>query len=237
MERSKRYTAIKDKVDRSKFYHTAEAVKLLKECAKAKFVETAEAAFRLNVDPKKNEHRIRSTVILPHGTGKTVRVLAFAKGDKVNEARTAGADHVGGDDMVKQIEEGWMEFDAVVATPDIMSTVSKLGKVLGPRGLMPSPKTGTVTPNIAIAVQELKRGKLEFRLDEYGNVHSMFGKCSFSEDQLKDNLVALAAALIDEKPEDIKGRFVKSVTVSSTMGPGIKVDPDELGKLVSAKKL
>lgn len=237
MERSKRYLSVKEKVDRTKFYKIDEAVKLLKECATAKFDEAAEAAFRLAVDPKKNEHRIRGTVTLPHGTGKAVTVLAFAKGDKLKEAQDAGADFTGGEDLVKKIEGGWMEFDRVVATPDMMSVVSKLGKVLGPRGLMPSPKSGTVTADIGTAVQELKRGKLEFRLDEYGNIHSLFGRCSFHEGQLKENLLALAAAVAEEKPADIKGRFVKSLTISSTVGPGIRVDPDDVLKLVAAKQL
>ncbi|MCL6643310.1 MAG: 50S ribosomal protein L1, partial [Candidatus Bipolaricaulota bacterium] len=166
-----------------------------------------------------------------------VTVLAFAKGDKLKEAQEAGADFAGGEDLVKKIEEGWMEFDRVVATPDMMGVVSKLGKVLGPRGLMPSPKSGTVTPDIGTAVKELKRGKLEFRLDEYGNVHSTFGRCSFKAEHLKENLIALAAAILDEKPADVKGRFIKSVTISSTIGPGIKVDPDDVQKLVAAKRL
>ena len=237
MERSKRYVAVKEKVDRTKFYTVEEAVKLMKECATAKFDESADAVFRLAVDPKKNEHRIRGTVTLPHGTGRSVTVLAFAKGEKLKEAQEAGADFAGGEDLVKKIEEGWMEFDRVVATPDMMGIVSKLGKILGPRGLMPSPKSGTVTPDIGTAVKELKRGKLEFRLDEYGNVHSSFGRCSFSVEHLKENLIALAAAILDEKPADIKGRFIKSVTISSTIGPGIKVDPDDLQKLVAAKRL
>lgn len=237
MERSKRYVAVKEKVDRTRFYTVEEAVKLMKECATAKFDESADAVFRLAVDPKKNEHRIRGTVTLPHGTGKPVKVLAFAKGEKLKEAQEAGADFVGGEDLVKKIESGWMEFDRVVATPDMMGIVSKLGKVLGPRGLMPSPKSGTVTPDIGTAVKELKQGKLEFRLDEYGNVHSSFGRCSFSVEHLKENLIALAAAILDEKPADIKGRFIKSVTISSTIGPGIKVDPDDLQKLVAAKRL
>lgn len=237
MERSKRYLAVKEKVDRTRFYTVEEAVKLMKECATAKFDESADAVFRLAVDPKKNEHRIRGTVTLPHGTGKPVKVLAFAKGEKLKEAQEAGADFVGGEDLVKKIESGWMEFDRVVATPDMMGIVSKLGKVLGPRGLMPSPKSGTVTPDIGTAVKELKQGKLEFRLDEYGNVHSSFGRCSFSVEHLKENLIALAAAILDEKPADIKGRFIKSVTISSTIGPGIKVDPDDLQKLVAAKRL
>ncbi len=237
MERSKRYLAVREKVDRTKFYAVDEAIKLMKECATAKFDESADAAFRLAVDPKKNEHRIRGTVTLPHGVGKTVTVLAFAKGEKLKEAQEAGADYVGGEDLVKKIEGGWLEFDRVVATPDMMGVVSKLGKILGPRGLMPSPKSGTVTPDIGTAIKELKRGKLEFRLDEYGNIHSSFGRCSFKAEHLKENLVALAAAILEEKPADIKGRLIKSVTISSTLGPGIKVDPDALQKLVAAKQL
>lgn len=237
MERSKRYLAVKEKVDRTKFYTVEEAVKLMKECATAKFDESADAVFRLAVDPKKNEHRIRGTVTLPHGVGKPVTVLAFAKGEKLKEAQEAGADFAGGEDLVKKIEGGWLEFDRVVATPDMMGVVSRLGKILGPRGLMPSPKSGTVTPDIGTAVKELKRGRLEFRLDEYGNVHSSFGRCSFSAEHLQENLIALAAALIEEKPADIKGRFIKSVTISSTIGPGIKVDPDDVQKLVAARKL
>ncbi len=237
MERSKRYLTVKEKVDRTKFYTVDEAVKLLKECATAKFDEAADAVFRLAVDPKKNEHRIRGTVTLPHGTGKSVTVLAFAKGEKLKEAQDAGADFAGGEDVVKKIEGGWMEFDRVVATPDMMSVVSKLGKVLGPRGLMPSPKSGTVAADIGTAVKELKRGKLEFRLDEYGNVHSVFGRRSFSAEHLQENLIALAAAVIEEKPADIKGRYIKSITISSTIGPGIKVDPDDVQKLVAAKQL
>lgn len=237
MERSKRYLAVREKVDRTKFYTVDEAIKLMKECATAKFDESADVAFRLTVDPKKNEHRIRGTVTLPHGVGKTVTVLAFAKGEKLKEAQEAGADYAGGEDLIKKIEGGWLEFDRVVATPDMMGIVSKIGKILGPRGLMPSPKSGTVTPDIGTAIKELKRGKLEFRLDEYGNIHSSFGRCSFSAEQLKENLIALTAAILEEKPADIKGRLIKSVTISSTLGPGIKVDPDALQKLVAAKQL
>lgn len=237
MERSKRYLAVREKVDRTKFYTVDEAIKLMKECATAKFDESADAAFRLAVDPKKNEHRIRGTVTLPHGTGRSVTVLAFAKGEKIKEAQEAGADYVGGEDLVKKIEGGWLEFDRVVATPDMMGIVSKIGKILGPRGLMPSPKSGTVTPDIGTAIKELKRGKLEFRLDEYGNIHSSFGRCSFPAEHLKENLVALAAAILEEKPADVKGRLIKSVTISSTLGPGIKVDPDDLLKLVAARQL
>lgn len=237
MERSKRYTAVYTKVDRQKLYGLEEAMKLLKETANAKFDETAEAAFKLSVNPKKSEHRIRGAVSLPHGLGKKVKVLAFAKGEKLKEAKDAGADHVGGEDLVKKIEGGWLDFDKVVATPDIMNVVSKLGRILGPRGLMPSPKTGTVTPDIGQAVSELKRGRLEFKLDEYGNIQAPFGRCSFALEALTENFMALAMGIFSEKPSDVKGRFFRGVTVSSTMGPGIKVDPDAVTKAITARAL
>lgn len=237
MERSKRYKAIYTKVDRQKLYGIEEAIGLLKETANAKFDETAEAAFKLSVNPKKNEHRIRGAVTLPHGLGRTVRVLAFVKGEKLKEAQDAGADYVGGEDLVKKIEGGWLDFDKVVATPDMMSVVSKLGRILGPRGLMPSPKTGTVTPDIGQAVSELKRGRLEFKLDEYGNIQSPFGRCSFAHEALIENFIALAMGIFSEKPPDIKGRFFRGVTISSTMGPGIKVDPDAVTKAITARAL
>jgi len=237
MERSKRYRAVYTKVDRQRLYGIEEAMKLLKETAKAKFDETAEAAFKLSVNPKKNEHRIRGTVSLPHGLGKTVKVLAFAKGEKLKEAQEAGADYVGGEDLVKKIEGGWLDFDKVVATPDIMNVVSKLGRILGPRGLMPSPKTGTVTPDIGQAVSELKRGRLEFKLDEYGNIQAPFGRCSLAPEALTENFMALAMGVFSEKPSDVKGRFFRGVTVSSTMGPGIKLDPDAVTKAITARAL
>lgn len=231
----RRYQAVAEKVDRSRVYSLDEAIALLKETASAKFDEAAEAVFRLGVDPRRNEHRIRGTVTLPHGTGRSVTVLAFAKGEALREAEEAGADYVGGEDLVKKIEEGWLEFDRVVATPDMMSLVSRLGRILGPRGLMPSPKTGTVTQEIAQAIREIKGGKLEFRVDEYGQIHSIFGRVSFPEEHLKENFLALAAAILEEKPEDVKGRYVRRVAVSTTMGPGIKVDPDEIVRLVEER--
>ncbi len=234
---SKRYLALKEKVDRTRFYSLKEAIQLLKETATADFDEAAEAVFQLGVDPKRNEHRIRGTVTLPHGTGREVRVLAFAKGEALKEAEEAGADYVGGEELVKKIEEGWLEFDRVVATPDMMALVGRLGRILGPRGLMPSPKTGTVTKEIGQAIREIKRGKLEFRVDEYGQVHSIFGRASFPEEHLYENFLALAAAIVDEKPEDVKGRYIRRVAVSATMGPGIKVDPDEVVRLVSERRL
>ena len=237
MKRSKRYKAIYNKVDRQKLYSIEEAIKLLKETANAKFEETAEAVFKLSVNPQKNEHRIRGTVALPHGLGKPVRVLAFAKGEKLKEAQEAGADYVGGEDFVKQIEGGWLDFDKVVATPDMMNVVSKLGRILGPRGLMPSPKAGTVTLDIGQAVSELKRGRLEFKLDEYGNIQSPFGRCSFATEALTENLMALAMGIFSEKPSDVKGRFFRGVTISSTMGPGIKLDPEAVTKAITARTL
>jgi large subunit ribosomal protein L1 len=237
MPHGKRYSALKERVEPGRFYSPEEAIRLLKETATANFDEAAEAVFRLGVDPKRGEHRIRGTVILPHGTGKSVTVLAFAKGEAIREAEEAGADWVGGEDFVKKIEEGWLDFDRVVATPEMMSIVSRLGRILGPRGLMPSPKTGTVTREIGQAIRELKQGKLEFRLDEYGQIHSPFGRASFSEEQLLDNFLTLATAIFDEKPQDVKGRYLRGVAISATMGPGIKVDPDEVTRLVEERRL
>lgn len=234
MTRSKRYAAALTKVDREQLYAPDEGLALLKSSTGAKFDESVDAVFKLGVDPKQNENRIRSTVVLPRGRGKTERVLVFAKGEKIKEAEQAGADFVGGDDLIKKIEGGWLEFDRVIAAPDMMSGVGKLGRVLGPRGLMPSPKSGTVTPHVGDAVKEFKRGKIEFRLDDYGNIHAPFGKASFPAEHLRDNLVALAAALVAEKPEGTKGKYIKGVTISTTMGPGIKLDPDKLLHLASA---
>lgn len=210
---------------------------MMKELGNTSFNESADVVFRLAVNPKKNEHRIRGTVLLPHGVGKEVRVVAFAKGEKLKEAEEAGADVAGGEDLAKRIEEGWLGFDAAVATPDMMGVVGRLGKILGPRGLMPSPKTGTVTAEIGQAVKELKQGKVEFRLDEYGNIHSSFGRCSFAPEQLRENLLALAQAIFEEKPADVRGKYLRAAIVSSTMGPGIKLDPGELSSLVAARIL
>jgi large subunit ribosomal protein L1 len=237
MRHGKRFVANLEKVDPTRFYTHQEAVPLLKQTATAKFDESAEAVFRLSIDVKKNEHRIRGTVTLPHGTGKNVRIIVIAKGEKVKEAETAGADFAGGDDLIKKIEGGWLDFDKMVATPDMMATVSKLGRVLGPRGLMPSPKSGTVTADVSQAVKELKQGKLEFRVDDYGQIHTAFGKASFDEKRLSENFLALATAIFDEKPSDVKGRFLKSVTLASTMGPGIKLDPEQVTKAVTEGRL
>lgn len=237
MSRSRRYLEVKERVDRFKLYTLDEALALLKELARASFDESADAVFRLGVNPKKNEHRIRGTVLLPHGVGKEVRVIAFAKGERIKEAEGAGADLVGGEDLAKRIEGGWLDFDATVATPDMMGVVGRLGRILGPRGLMPSPKTATVTPEIGQAIKELKQGKVEFRLDEYGNIHSTFGRCSFPLEELRENLLALAQAIFEERPADVRGRYLRATTISSTMGPGIKLDPDELTRLVAERML
>jgi large subunit ribosomal protein L1 len=237
MRHGKRYVALLEKVDPLRVYSAEEAIRMLKETATAKFDEAAEAVFQLGVDPRRNEHRIRGTVTLPHGTGREVRVLAFAKGEALKEAEEAGADFVGGEELAKRIEEGWLDFDRVVATPEMMSVVGRLGRILGPRGLMPSPKTGTVTKEIGGAIREIKQGKMEFRLDEYGQIHSLFGRVSFDEKKLFENFLALAAAIINEKPADVKGRYIRRVAVSATMGPGIKIDPDEVIRLVAEGRL
>jgi len=205
-------------------YTLAEAMPVVKKAAFAKFDETVEVAMRLGVDPKHADQMVRGTVVLPHGLGKSKRVIAIASGDKVREAREAGADEVGGDDLVQKIQGGWMEFDAVVATPDMMKSVGKLGKVLGPRGLMPNPKTGTVTLDVARAVKEVKAGKIEFRVDKTGIIHCPVGKVSFAAERLAENAQALIASVLKAKPASAKGRYVRSIVVSSTMGPGVAID-------------
>ena len=205
-------------------YTLAEAMPVVKKAAFAKFDETVEVAMRLGVDPKHADQMVRGTVVLPHGLGKSKRVIAIASGDKVREAREAGADEVGGDDLVQKIQGGWMEFDAVVATPDMMKSVGKLGKVLGPRGLMPNPKTGTVTLDVARAVKEVKAGKIEFRVDKTGIIHCPVGTVSFAAERLAENAQALIASVLKAKPASAKGRYVRSIVVSSTMGPGVAID-------------
>jgi large subunit ribosomal protein L1 len=223
---SKGYRAAAAKVDRQRQYSLGEALTLARQTARAKFDETVEIAARIGVDPRKADQNVRGTVVLPHGTGKTVRVAVFAKGDKAREAEEAGADVVGGEDLAKRIsEEGWVEFDKAVATPDMMGVVGRLGKILGPRGLMPNPKVGTVTMDVARAVQELKGGKVEYRVDRAGNVHVPVGKVSFGEQQLLDNATALLESLLRAKPASAKGTYLQRLTVSTTMGPGIRVDP------------
>jgi len=225
MAQGKRYRAGVALVDRTKRYLLEEAIRLSVETGKAKFDETVEMVVRLGVDPRQADQNIRGTVVLPHGTGKSVRVLVFAKGDKEREATEAGADFVGGEDLVKKISEGWFEFDKAIATPDMMGLVGRIGKALGPRGLMPNPKVGTVTFDVGKAVTEVKAGKVEYRVEKAGIVHVPIGKVSFGADKLADNARALLNSLIRAKPAAAKGNYLQSVSVASTMGPGIKVDP------------
>lgn len=229
-KKSKRYRAIFEKVDRNKAYTLAEAIPLLKECATAKFDESVEVHAKLGVDPRHADQQVRSTVGLPHGTGHTKKVLVIAAGEKIKEAEEAGADFVGGEDKVAEIEGGWLDFDAVVATPDVMKSVGKLGKVLGPRGLMPSAKTNTVTFDVAGAIKEIKAGRVEFRVDKAGIIHNGVGKVSFTVEQLNDNIKTLLRAIIKARPAAVKGTYLKSVNLSTTMGVGIKLDPSILQK-------
>jgi large subunit ribosomal protein L1 len=229
----KSFRAALAKVDRTERYLLEDGLRLAKETARAKFDETVEMAVRLGVDPRQADQNVRGTVNLPHGMGKTVRVLAFAKGEKEKEAQEAGADYVGSDDLIKKISEGWIEFDKAVATPDMMAVVGRIGKILGPRGLMPNPKTGTVTLEIGKAIKEIKAGKLEFRVDKAGIVHVPVGKASFNPEQLIDNAKAVLASILRAKPASAKGNYVRGVTVSTTMGPGIKIDLSQVRALAA----
>ena len=224
MATGKQQKAAKAKIDRTKAYPIEEALTMVKETARAKFDETVDLCVRLGVDPRKADQMVRGAVVLPNGLGKTVRVLVFAKGEKALEAQSAGADHVGADELVAKIQEGWFDFDTAIATPDMMGTVGKIGKLLGPRGLMPNPKVGTVTFEISRAVQEAKSGKVEYRVEKAGIIHAPVGKVSFDVDRLKGNVVALMDALVKAKPTTSKGTYLKKISVSSTMGPGINVD-------------
>ena len=228
MSPGKRYAQALEHVDRERQYGPAEALHLLKELPTAKFDETVELNFRLGVDPRKADQMIRGTVALPHGTGKSVRVAAFAAGDKAREAKEAGADIVGGEDLVNQVLAGNIDFDAAVATPDVMSLVGRAGRVLGPRGLMPNPKAGTVTPDIGKAVRDIKAGKLEYRVDRQGNLHVIVGKRSFDEQRLRDNYLAVVDEILRAKPSSAKGKYLKTVTLSTTMGPGVRIDPNRI---------
>jgi len=231
--RSKRYREVLAKVDRTKRYTFEEAIRLALETATAKFDETVEVAVNLGVDPRHADQMVRGSVVLPHGTGKPVKVLVFAKGDKAKEALEAGADYVGDEDLIKKVqEEEWLDFDKVIATPDLMPQVSKLGKILGPRGLMPSAKTGTVTFDVAKAVRDIKAGKVDFKVDRGGVVHAPIGKVSFGEKKLLENLAAFMDALIKAKPPGAKGQYIKGITISTTMGPGIKVDVNDIRNLL-----
>ena len=224
MKRSKAYREAAEKIDPAKSYAPLEAVRLAKASAKAKYDETVEVAMRLGVDPRKADQMVRGTVNLPHGTGKVSRVLVFANGDKAEAAREAGADHVGSDELLEKVAGGWLDFDAVVATPDMMGKVGRLGKVLGPRGLMPNPKTGTVTMDTAKAVTDIKGGKIEFRVDKHANLHFIIGKASFDETSLVENYATALDEILRLKPSSSKGRYIEKATMSTTMGPGIPVD-------------
>ena len=223
MKHGKKYNEAAKQIDRATLYDPAEAVALVKKTATAKFDETVELHIRTGCDGRHAEEQIRGAVVLPHGTGKTVRVLVFAKGDQVNEAEAAGADYVGGDELIPKIQnEGWLDFDVVVATPDMMGVVGRLGKVLGPKGLMPNPKAGTVTMDVTKAINDIKAGKIEYRLDKSNIVHCPIGKASFTEEQLVENLKAIMDAIVKAKPSSLKGTYLKSITLTSTMGPGVK---------------
>lgn len=223
-KQGKKYQEAAKLVDINKIYEPEEAIQVLKKTGTAKFDETVEVAFRLGVDPKHADQQLRGAVILPHGTGKTKRVLVFAKGEKIKEAENAGADVVGSEELVQKIQGGWFDFDVAVATPDMMGVVGRLGKILGPKGLMPNPKVGTVTLNVAQAVQEIKAGKIEYRTDKAGNVHLPVGKMSFDEDKLMDNYFTLVDTIVKAKPASAKGQYIRNITLSSTMGPGIRVN-------------
>ncbi len=227
-KRSKTYLETRKKIDPSTKYELEAGLKLLKESARAKFDESVDMSIRLGVNPKHADQMVRGTVSLPHGVGKVVRVLVFAKGEKEKEAQEAGADFVGAEDLVEKITGGWTDFDKAIATPDMMGTVGKLGKILGPRGLMPNPKVGTVTFEVGTAVKELKGGRVEFKVDKSGIVHTTVGKVSFEEEKLKENVLTLMDVVIRAKPASSKGTYLKSVAISSTMGPGIKLDPNSL---------
>jgi len=223
--KGKDFLKVKEQIEPGKRYTLQEAIDLSISTARAKFDETVDTAIRLGVNPAHADQMVRGSVVLPHGLGKTVRVLVFAKGEKEKEALEAGADVVGGDDLIEKIKGGWLDFDKAVATPDMMGSVGKIGKILGPRGLMPNPKVGTVTFDVAKAVEELKAGKVEFRVEKAGIVHSPVGKVSFGAEKLKDNIAALLETIIKLKPASSKGVYMKSIAISTTMGPGIKVDP------------
>jgi large subunit ribosomal protein L1 len=228
MKHGKKYTAAYKKVDKTKEYGLVEAIEFLKQNSYVKFDQTVEIAVVLGIDPKKSEQAVRGSVVLPHGLGKNVRVLAFAQGEKEAEAREAGADFVGGDDLAKKITEGWLDFDAVVATPDMMKVVGRLGKILGTRGLMPNPKTGTVTMDIGKAVRELKKGKADFKIEKAGILHAVLGKLSFDAQKIAENTKAFMDAVNKARPQTAKGVYIKKVTLTSTMGQGLKLNQNDL---------
>jgi large subunit ribosomal protein L1 len=233
MQRSKTYRAASETFDKNEFHAPLAAIKIAKASSKKKFDETVDVSMRLGVDPRKSDQMVRGTVSLPHGTGKTVRVLVLANAEKADAAREAGADFVGSDELIDKIAAGWLDFDAVVATPDLMAKVGKVARVLGPRGLMPNPKTGTVTPDPAKAVTDIKGGKIEFRVDRHANLHFIIGKASFTEQALVENYAAALEEVLRLKPASSKGRYLKKVTVSTTMGPGVPIDPNRVKNVAS----
>ncbi|MBP2476108.1 large subunit ribosomal protein L1 [Crossiella equi] len=233
MKRSKAYRQAAELIDRERLYSPIEAAELAKETSKVKLDATVEVAIRLGVDPRKADQMVRGTVNLPHGTGKTARVIVFAVGDKAAEAEAAGADAVGSDDLIERIQGGWLDFDAAIATPDQMAKVGRIARILGPRGLMPNPKTGTVTPDVTKAVNDIKGGKINFRVDKQANLHLVIGKASFDKEKLVENYAAALDEILRAKPSAAKGRYVKKVTFSTTMGPGIPVDPARTRNLLS----
>ena len=225
MKKSKRYIANLEQVDKNKVYDIEEAIKLVKATSNSKFDATLEVAMNLNLDVKKADQQLRGAVVLPNGTGKSKKILVLAKGDKAKEAVSAGAEYVGDTDMIDKIaKENWFDFDVIIATPDMMPALGKIGKVLGPKGLMPNPKTGTVTTDVKKAVEETKKGKVEYRTDTFGNVHAIFGKASFDDAKLAENLRSFVEVILKAKPQTVKGNYVKNISISSTMGPGIKID-------------
>lgn len=229
--KSKRIREIASKLDPQKLYTIDEAVAILKQCPPVKFDQTVEISLKMGIDPRKSDQQVRGTVSLPNGTGKTLRVLVFARGEKVQEALAAGADYAGNEDLLKKVGDGWTDFDAVITTPDMMREVGKLGKVLGPRGLMPTPKAGTVTSDVATAVKEVKGGKIEFKVDRQGVVSNGIGKISFGDSQLVENIKTLLGAILRAKPASAKGQYLQSIYISSTMGPGLKIAPTEIPAL------
>lgn len=231
MKRSKRYKTIREQVDKTKRYSIDEALETLKKLSAVKFDESVEISMRMGVDPKRGDQNIRGAVTLPNGTGKSVKVLVFAEGDKAAEAKEAGADFIGDDETIEKIKKGFMDFQVVIATPDMMKNVGKIGKILGPRGLMPNPKTGTVTPDVGKAVKESKMGKVNFRLDKSGNIHSLMGKLSFEKGKLAENIESFIKEIKRAKPQTAKGVYIKNVTLSSTMGPGVPIDLSEVAKI------
>ncbi|NLA11499.1 MAG: 50S ribosomal protein L1 [Firmicutes bacterium] len=230
-EHGKKYREAREKIDRENYYTPEEALELVKSSGRAAFDETVELAVRLGVNPKHADQQVRGSVVLPHGTGKSVRVLVFAKGEKMREAEAAGADFVGGDELAEKIQGGWLDFDIAVATPDMMGTVGKLGRILGPRGLMPNPKSGTITFDLQRTIEEIKAGKVEFRTEKAGNIHLPIGKLSFAPEQLLQNFNTVIEALVKARPPAAKGQYIRTVTVSSTMGPGVRINPQRAAAL------